>query len=198
MKREEREKQPYRMKARAKAAAKTRARILEAATEHFGSTPYDEVSLADIAEQAGITVQTVLRRFDSKEGLLAAATEAGLETVRAERSAAPVGDVQGAIQNLVDHYETWGDRVLMFLMQEQRVETISRLTEAGRKLHYDWVDQVFAPWLKALDDEPSTMLRAKLIATTDVHVWKVLRRDLGFDNQMTEAAIREMVDSLLH
>ena len=39
----------------------------------FAERPYDQVSLPAIAERAGVTVQTVLRRFGSKEDLFAAA-----------------------------------------------------------------------------------------------------------------------------
>jgi AcrR family transcriptional regulator len=185
------------MKARAEASARTHARILEAATERFGSTPYDEVSLSDIAEDADVTVQTVLRRFGSKEELLGAAARKGLDRVRADRSAAPVGDVRGAIRNLIEHYEAWGNRVLMLLSQEKRVEALAQVTQAGRQLHYVWVEQVFRPWLETLSGEARAKLRGKLIAATDVHVWEVLRRDLGWDVRTTEVAMREIVASLL-
>ena len=38
---------------------------------------FDQVSLEDIAERAGVTVQTVIRRFGSKERLIEAAAEEG-------------------------------------------------------------------------------------------------------------------------
>jgi AcrR family transcriptional regulator len=60
------------MVARAKAAEATRGKILESARELFAELPYDRVSLDAVAARAGVTVQTVLRRFGSKEDLLAA------------------------------------------------------------------------------------------------------------------------------
>jgi AcrR family transcriptional regulator len=188
-------KQRYRMKARAASAAATAARIIDAATQHFGARPYDEVTLADVARDAEVTVQTVLRRFGSKEGLVAAATEASLEAVRNERFASPVGDIAAAIRNLSEHYELWGDRSVLLLSQEARVESIRRLTDAGRALHHAWVDRAFSPWLGRVRGEAGRRLRAQLIAATDVYVWKVMRRDLGLDREATEASMRGLVEA---
>ena len=66
---------PYRQTARAAAAAATRERILEVATEHFLARYYDDVTLAAIAKEAGVSQQTVINHFASKEGLLEAAAD---------------------------------------------------------------------------------------------------------------------------
>jgi AcrR family transcriptional regulator len=47
------------MAARANAVAATEERLLAAAWEHFSTRPYEEVRLADIAADAGVTVQTL-------------------------------------------------------------------------------------------------------------------------------------------
>lgn len=197
MKAAEVRKRPYRMGVRAEAAAETRARILDAAVEQLGSRPFDEVSLADVAGAAGVTVQTVLRRFGSKEGLAAAATEVGLEAVRRERFEAPVGDVAGAVRNLMEHYEQWGDRSLVFLAQEQRVAAMREVTIAGRALHHEWVSLVFAPWLTGTRGKARDRLHAQLVASTDVYVWKIMRHDLGLDAKATEASMGELVAAIV-
>ena len=63
----------YRMVARAEAAEATARAIIAAARRLFSELPYDEVSLPAVAAAAGVTVQTLLRRFGSKDGLFAAA-----------------------------------------------------------------------------------------------------------------------------
>ena len=50
----------------------TRDRILEAALDQFGSRGFEAVSLDDIAADVGVTKQTVLYWFPSKENLLGA------------------------------------------------------------------------------------------------------------------------------
>jgi len=185
------------MRVRAESAAATGRRILDAAIRHFGGRPYDDVTLNDVADDAGVTVQTVLRRFGSKEGLVDAAAERGAEQVRAARWAPPRGDVEAAVRGLVEHYEEWGDRSLRFLAQEERVEAMRRVTGAGRRLHHEWVDHAFGPQLEAVSGVERRRLRAQLIALTDVYVWKILRRDLGLDPAETVRTVRDLVASVV-
>src|SRR3712207_8050354 len=82
-------KRRYRMRVRAEAAAETGRRILEAVIELHRERFFDEVSLEDIAERAGVTVRTVIRRFGSKERLIEAAAEEGTRQVTHQRYQAP-------------------------------------------------------------------------------------------------------------
>ena len=61
------------MSARADAAAATGERLLAASWTHFGARPYEEVRLREIAADAGVTEQTLLRPLPLKDELLAAA-----------------------------------------------------------------------------------------------------------------------------
>ena len=38
--------------------------------------------------------------------------------------------------------------------------------------------------------------RAQLVAVTDVHIWKLLRRDQGLDREQAELALRELIAGL--
>jgi AcrR family transcriptional regulator len=190
------QKRPYRMRARAEAAAETRRRILGAVIELHGERFFDQVSLEDIAERAGVTVQTVIRRFGNKEQLIEAAAEEGKKQVERQRDQAPVGDIVGAVENLVDHYEEWGESALRLLAQEERVAAFRAVTEAGRALHHEWVERTFAPLLAKRTGEERRRLLAKLVAICDVYFWKLLRRDLGLSREQTELAIRETIFAL--
>src|SRR5215211_6359280 len=176
-------KRPYRMRARAEAAAETGRRILEAVIELHRERFWDQVSLEDIAERSGVTVQTVIRRVGSKERLIEAAAEEGKSQVVRQRDQAPVGDIEGAVKNLVDHYEEWGDGVLRLLAQEERVAAFRAVTDTGRALHYEWVERTFAPLLAKRTGEERQRLLAELIAICDVYFWKVLHRDLGLSRE---------------
>src|ERR687886_3118575 len=111
---------PYRMVARADAAQATARAIVAAARRLFAEQPYDEVSLTAVAAQAGVTVQTVLRRFGAKDKLFAAAARERSEEIRAEREAGTPGDVS----DLVAHYERWGDEQLHLIAHEARTPAI--------------------------------------------------------------------------
>ena len=55
----------------------TADRILDAAREAFGTTGYDAVSLDALGAELGLSKQTILYWFPSKEALLAAVVDRG-------------------------------------------------------------------------------------------------------------------------
>jgi len=181
---------------RASSKADTERRILEAAERCFLEVPYPQVRVEDIAAAAGVSAPTVIHRFGSKEALMASAARSGLERVREQRSQAPVGDLAGAISNLMEHYELWGDSVVHLLSQEAAVPMMRDVTDAGRALHVEWVEQTFSQWLPREHSARRRRL-SQLVALMDVYVWKVLRRDRGLTREETETAVREMVSALL-
>ncbi|MFD1732876.1 TetR/AcrR family transcriptional regulator [Deinococcus malanensis] len=63
----------YRGTAQAGIAARTRELILEAMLTLAAERWLDQITLDQVASRAGVTVQTVLRHFESKEQLISAA-----------------------------------------------------------------------------------------------------------------------------
>jgi AcrR family transcriptional regulator len=191
------ERRSYRQGARAQAAAENTRRIVAAAEELFAEHLYDQVSLADVAAGADVGLQTLIRRFPTKEALVAGVGQVVGGRVSAQRSEAPVGDVEGAVANLVEHYEDAGDMVLRLLAQEERVEAFRTITEHGRRMHCDWTRRVFAPQLEALDRPDRELRLAQLVAICDVYTWKLLRRDQGLSRARTARALVEMINGLV-
>lgn len=184
---------PYRSAMREAAAATTAERIIEAATSRFSTQPYEQVSLEDIARDADVAVRTVIRRFGSKDELFAAAAEAGVERVTARRNEAPVGDVRGAVRNVLQHYEEFGDQRLLFIAQEHRIPAIRKHTQEGRALHRAWVERTFAPLLDGCAPAARHRRVLALVAATDVYVWKLLRRDLGLSLGEAEGVMETLI-----
>ncbi len=189
----ERARRPYRMTARADAAEGTATRILDAAEELFWSRPVQKISLDAVGARAGVTTQTVIRRFGSKEALVAAAANRAVERVVRQRDEAPVGDVAGAVANLLDHYEEMGDRALRLLAEEDTSPTMAEIAEIGRTMHRRWVARTFAPQLARCAPAARRRRLAQLVAVTDVYVWKLLRRDAGLSRPQLARAIEELV-----
>jgi AcrR family transcriptional regulator len=187
---------PYRMRARAEAAAATGEWILDAAVAVFWQRPVDDIPLEEVARRAGVSVQTVIRRFGGKQGLLAAAAERETERVRRQRDQAPVGDLPGAVRNLLDHYEELGVPVLRLLAQEDRSPALRALADQGRAYHTSWCERVFAPALAGLAGAERTRRLAQLVAVTDVLTWKLLRRDRHLSRPQTELALIELLQPL--
>jgi AcrR family transcriptional regulator len=187
-------KRSYSMTIRAEAAERTRLAILDAAVGLATTRRLADISLDDIATDAGVSVQTVLRRFGSRAGLLEAATAHAGREVADERQS-PVGDVAAAVAAVVAHYERRGDGVILLLGQETTDPQVRRITDNGRRLHRDWVETVFAPYLPAMSGQRRALVDLLVIAT-DVYTWKLLRRDAGLDRPTTEQRMRQLVSAL--
>jgi AcrR family transcriptional regulator len=186
----------YRMAARAEAAARTAHDILTATAELWRERPVDEITVAAIAERAGVSVRTVLRRFGSRDGVIAACIESDAAGIVSARDQAPAGDVEGALRVLLAHYERDGDAVLRTLALEEKVAEAKAIIEAGRTGHRAWCARVFAPHLPpAADAAYDTRLDA-FVAATDLYLWKLLRRDLQRSTEGAMQVIRTLVDGL--
>ena len=190
-------KRQYRMDKRSAAAEETGQRILQATVDLYMERWLEDLTLEEVATQAGVTIQTVLRRFGSKAELIQAAGETVNREVFSQRSLAPVGDIAGAVANLMDHYEAAGDLAVRTLAQEERHEVLHGFAEQGRALHHAWVETTFAPLLAGRSAAGRQRLVTKLIAVTDVYIWKLLRRDMGLDRDQVERSIAEMVSTLI-
>ena len=190
-------KRSYTMTARADAARETGERILAATTAVFWEQPTDRISLDEVALRAGVTRQTVLRRFGSKDALLAAAADREGERVRAERGEVAPGDLPAAVRVLVAHYERVGDAVVRLLAEEARRPALRDIADRGRAYHAEWCEAVFAPWLRGLGRADRRRLHAQLALATDVHAWRLLRRERRLGRAQTEVALRELLERLL-
>jgi AcrR family transcriptional regulator len=184
------------MGARAEAARLTGERIIDALVSLYLEQPLDQIRLADVAERAGVTVQTVIRRFESKTGLLVAAVQHVGEHISTQRGAAVAGDLAGAVANLLDHYEEIGDLSLKLLAEEPALPGIGSITEDGRRHHREWCAAVFAPTVDGLTGVARRRRLAQFVAICDVYTWKLLRRDAGLSRAQTELALIEMLSPL--
>ncbi len=180
------------MDARRESTERTKTAILQATVDLLREKRSVEIVLADIAERAGSTVQTILRHFTSKDGLFDAAQEYGRETVTAQRDA-PVGDLDADIRILIDHYELWGDAVIHFLGQETEDDRIRSMMEQGRAGHRKWVTDMIGPLLARPTDE----LIDQLVVVTDVYTWKLLRRDRHLSRTETESRMLVLARSVI-
>jgi AcrR family transcriptional regulator len=180
---------PYRQTSRAAAAEATGERILAAFRERLERGWFEEIRLDDIARDAGVTVQTVIRRFGGKEGLLDVAAERFGEAVELRRDVEP-GNVLAAVAAVIRDYEASGDLVMRMLAQEDRYPAIRRITDIGRASHRRWAGLVFAPWLgEAPPGRRESMLDA-LVVALDIYQWKLVRRDMG---RSTDDLVRLML-----
>ena len=184
------------MKARSEAAERTAQAIQTAAVALWREHDLDEITLQAIAGRAGVTVQTVIRRFGSKEGVIEACIRNDAAGVSAERDRVGEGDLEGAIQTLLQHYERDGDAALRTLALEARVEAATIIVVRGRSVHRAWCARVFAPFLPPPDSDRYRAVLDAFVAATDLYLWKLLRRDLGRTAAETEQTLRALLQGL--
>jgi AcrR family transcriptional regulator len=184
------------MATRAAAAEATRERILEAASEAFLASWYDDVTLRDVAATAEVALQTLVNHFGTKEALYGAAVERVSDAIKARRHEVEPGDVEGAVTALVDDYDQTGDFVIRTLAEEGRHAIVEPGLARGRRGHQDWVEHVFSSALQGLRGAARQRRLAQLVAVTDVYSWKLLRRDKGLSRDQTVLAVRELVEAL--
>jgi AcrR family transcriptional regulator len=184
------------MSTRAAASELTRERILQAACAAFMRDWYDDVTLRDIAADAGVALQTVVNHFGNKEALFGVAAERISHTIATLRWTVEVGDLEGAATTLVDDYEQTGDFTLRTLAIEERVPVVRPVLARGRRGHQEWVEHIFVAALSALRGAARKRRVAQLVVATDVFTWKLLRRDKGLSRDQTITAIRELAEAL--
>jgi AcrR family transcriptional regulator len=185
----------YSMGARAESVTATRAAIVRATIQTCFSARSLDVTLVDVAARAGVSVQTVLRHFGSRDGLFdVAAAQAQAEVLDERR---PVtDDVEGALTALVAHYELRGDFVLGILAEETRDPRAAALTNSGKRLHREWVRETFAHDLAEIRPEEADLLTDLLVVATDVYAWKLLRRDRSLSAAEVVRRFARMAEAL--
>lgn len=186
----------YTQVARADAEARTREALLDAAEATFFEADWNRSSLVSIAERAGVTKQTLLRHYESKDGLLRAAYERAFSRVEAQRLAAPQGDVPGAVTNLLDHYYELGDRARKLGTVDQDALGLDVGTRA-RRLHYDWIDHAFGGAIARAPKSTRDQVRRSLIVVCDVQSWAILAHDLGLPRAEVQKTLEHAINQLL-
>ncbi|WP_394550666.1 TetR/AcrR family transcriptional regulator [Agromyces sp. MMS24-JH15] len=186
---------PYRMTARAREAELTGERIVDAMLTRLASTPYEHVRIEDVAADAGVTGQTVIRRFGTKAALMNATVERELARIVAAREAAAHASPVETIHDLVVHYERYGALILKTYSESPLVPGLPEITARGRAFHVDWCRRAFT--LPTLPDREAARRSAQIVAICDATTWRILRFDGGLEPAETELALEELILPLL-
>lgn len=189
---------PYKQVARARGQQRTRDALQDAALDEFYEGRWQQASLEALSAQAGVTKQTLLRHFGSKDGLLVQAVGRDAKQVLDQRRSVPAGDIGGAVENVLDHYEAWGERSLRVgAWLQSGPPMLAGLSQAARQFHYEWVEHAFGHWLEPLSGKARARRRAALIVLCDVQTWWLLSHDLRLKRSEVHAILTDLVERLL-
>ena len=186
---------PYTSALRAERAAATRQRIVDSAQALFVDRSA-EFTLDRVAVDSGVSVQTVLRSFGSKEALILAAIGTFRQSAE-PRYVGPAGSIAAVVERLFDDYEEIGDRVIRMLAEEFRIPGFAEIATIGRAKHREWVIQAFREQLARYRGRKRTVVLTALLAATDVYVWKLLRRDLDLDRKTSQSILEHLIRGAL-
>jgi AcrR family transcriptional regulator len=186
----------YIQRARAQSAEATARHIAGAFLELLMKQWFDEITLERVAQDAGVTVQTVVRRFGGKEGLLSSAVKTLAAQINARR-AGPPGDLGRLVHNLIEDYEQTGDAVIRLLALEPRHVDLKEVLNFGRAEHRRWVSTSFAEPLARLAEPARKAAVDALVIATDVYTWKLLRRDLARSVAAAATTMKLLIQAML-
>jgi AcrR family transcriptional regulator len=184
------------MAARADGMVATRERIVRATLRLALEQAYEDITLNAIAEAAGVSHQTVLNHFESKEKVGAAAAEVLSREIQAERERAGPGDRAAAVAILVGQYERFGDANARWAIASERLGSLAALLDTARANHQAWLERIFFDGLPTMPAPRRRAIHA-LHAATDVYTWKLLRRDLRLSRAETERIMLDLVNAVL-
>jgi len=189
-------KRAYRQGARAEAAQAATDRIVTVFADRLRDDWFDQIRLEDVAADAEVSVQTVIRRFGGKEGLIDAVHQRMGREIMARR-VAPRGDIAAGVKVLIEDYEKAGGTVMRALAQEDRFPAIRQVTDIGRKSHRNWVAELFADSLDRLPAARARALLDALVVATDLYVWKLIRVDMRRPVAELQALMEAMIRDAL-
>ena len=187
----------YEMASRTAAMERTREAILDAVVAHAEAW-YDEVTIADIAREAGVSAQTVVNHFGSKMQLyLACIAERFAPAIVEARGAAVPGDVASIVRAVCADYEVTGDRTFRVVALAAREEELQPVVDRGRREHQRFVESVFAPLLPRRGSAARERKVRLLAAVLDATMWRQLRRADGLGRRATEEHLGQLVRAVL-
>jgi AcrR family transcriptional regulator len=185
---------PYRQGRRAEAAQARTEAILAASLELFAERPFEQITLQDVAERAGVGLQTLIRRVQTKDGLVKATNEYSSQRIGAARGEPHSSDPDVVAGQLMNQYEQFGALIDRTLRQEESSPALAEGARGGRIAHAAWIEAAFAEPLAA----GGPLLKAQLIGLCGVELWLVLRRDAGLSAEQTRDAVADMLRRLLN
>jgi AcrR family transcriptional regulator len=186
----------YQQSARAAATSGNTERIMAAAFELFLERPFEQITLAGVAERAGVGLQTVIRRVGTKDGLVAAVNSWLAPRVADDGLGAPGNpDPAHVAAAFRRHYDKWATAIERTLTQADSSPALAANASSGRAAHREWLGVTFADAL-ATARRPD-VLRGRLVAVTGVEHWLVLTRHEGLTADQAEQTLRMLMTAIL-
>lgn len=190
-------KRKYNMSIRTKKAEATEKSILKAIGELWINNPIRDITLEMIADKAGVTERTVLRKFGSKDELYETAIKQDAAGIQSIKDEAETGNIEQSVQTLMKEYSLTGMAAIRTLAVEFEFPIAGKILKKGRESHKFWCERVFGPYLPPVHHPKYTLYLGAIYASTDVNKWKLLHKDLGYSEQETASIFKMTIESII-
>lgn len=180
-------------------AAERRKTIVKCAARSIANSTSDEFRLEDVAQAAGVSVQTILRAFGSKDGLMVATLETEAPDVVdfSEFANIKPEDIERFMLEMFKIYDKIGDLVIRLLSEEHRSPEFQQALDVGRQFHKGWITDLFGHYIEKKPVHKRQILFHALLVATDIYVWKILRRDEILSLEESVATVAVTLKSLI-
>ena len=189
-------KRSYLKRARAEGEARTRQAVLDAAVACFSETHFDRVTMNQLAQRAGLSVQTLLRIHGTKEQILVTAARSIAAALIDKREEVAPGDLDTALRVLVSDYERWGDTHERLFVRARQLPELAQLFEELLLRHRQWIQRIFARELELRTGPDRARLLALLVVSLDIGTYRRLRVE-RLSRAATTRALHSLVTAVL-
>lgn len=185
------------MSIRAEQMAANERNIVIALVELWMELPFHEITLDRVAERAGVTVRTILRKYGSKEGLIEACLESEEVQVDSGRHDPEPGEVRAILDVLCEEYEAMYPAVMRTIAAVEQFPVAEKILERGRNYHRQWCALAFSPFLASPGTEAFEAKLTAFITATEIYLWKLLRKDMGKSVEEAKEVLRLLVEGII-
>ncbi len=182
---------------RVRASLALRRRIIDAFRTALTKEDFDSITLDAVSSVAGTTRQTILRAFQSKDGLLVALVKQMQSEITANRMRSTGPDPRAIAHAFITDLDVVGDLVVRLLSQEHRIPYIAAHNGEARERHLKYLREQLAPCLSRHDSSHAETMLVQVRAVTDTLFWKILRRDLRLDSPVAEDIVSDLIGKIL-
>lgn len=178
-------------------AENTRLKIIKAFGRLWNQYSIKEITLEMVSGEAGVTTRTIMRKFGSKEGLLAESLTVLAAEIESSRKETKASDIDAVLQALLSNYETMGEAAIRTISLEPELEIARQIGQKGRELHRNWCIQMFSSYLPDPNTPEFEIQLNSFIAATEIYLWKLMRKDLKLSKEQTFEIFKNMINGLI-
>jgi len=191
-------KNPYNNTRRLIGAENTKIEIIKAFGNLWSRHSIKDITLDMVAKEAGVTTKTILRKFESKDGMINESLFYLATEIKGERTLATVGNIDEILKALLSNYEKMGEAAIRTINLESELEIARQIGAKGRALHRDWCIQMFSPYLPNEQSADYEIQLTSFIAATEIYLWKLMRKDLKLSKGQTFSIFKNLVKGLIN